>query len=250
MIFCSAVLVLWACKKNDPISPTASPAGMAYIKIAEFSPNFRQVVNGRDSFNVYVNGAKLNGTFLTYGGFFPSTTDLYAAVPAGAQSIRVTINGINAPDSGTLATITKTLAANSYYSFLLTDSLLTANESKQIFVQDNFVRTDTSHYTIRFVNAVLNDTAGKNVDIYSTRLAANMFTNQAPGTATAFISVPYTLVSDTLIARRPGTTFELARYTTVSVPLARERAYTLIYKGTPGSTTGTKGRSLVTYTNQ
>jgi hypothetical protein len=252
LIILSCVIgLIWSCKeKLELVSPTSSPDGLAYIKIAQFSPNFRQVFNNRDSFNIYANAVKLNGTFLTYGSFFPSAANLYAAVPAGTTALRITLNGVTTPDSLTLATVTKDLTAGAYYSFILTDSVLKTTESRQIFLQDNFARTDTNHFTIRFVHAVLNDTLGKNVDIYSLRLAANIFTNIAPGTTTPFISEPYNFISDTLIVRRAGIAFELARLSTVALPIGRERAYTLIYKGNAANTTAPKGRSLVYYANQ
>lgn len=239
-------------KKLDLVAPTTSPDGYAFIKFSQFSPNFRQVTNnGRDSINVYVNGFKMNGVFMTYGSIFPTATNLYASVPAGApQTIRLTVNGVTTPDSVTLATYTKTLVAGSYYSFIFTDSLLTTNESKQIFVQDNFVISDTTHFTMRIVHGILNDTLGKNIDVYSTRQAANMFTNVSPGTVSAFVIQPYNFIADTLIVRRAGGTFELARLSTASIPLNRQRAYTLMYKGIPNTTTGAKGRSLVTFANQ
>ncbi len=242
---------LWSCnEKIKLVSPTSSPDGLAYIKIGQYAPNFRTVFGNRDSVNVYSNGVKLNGTFLTYGSIFPSSTDLYAAVPAGTQALRVTVNGVTTPDSITLFTVTKNLTAGSYYSLMLTDSVLTTNEAKQIFVQDNFVISDTSHFTVRFVHAVLNDSLGKNIDVYSTRLASNIFSNIAPGTTTPFISEPYNLIPDTLIVRRAGINFELARISSVATPIQRQRAYTLIYKGNAANTTAPKGRSLSYFTNQ
>jgi Domain of unknown function (DUF4397) len=239
----------WSCsKKLDLTATTQGVDGSAYIKIAQYSPGFRQVFNNRDSINIYVNGNKLNGTFLTYGSFFPSTTNLYAAVPPGAQSIRLTVNGVTTPDSVTLATFTKTLAAGSYYSFLINDSMLSTNEAKQIFVQDIFTRTDTLHYTVRFAHTILNDTTGKNVDVYSSRLGANMFSNISPGTVTSFATEPYTFVNDTLIIRRAGGLFELARFN--AAVFARERAFTVVYKGQPIVTGATKPRSVSIYANQ
>ena len=100
------------------------------------------------------------------------------------------------------------------------------------------------------IHAVLNDTLGKNVDVYSTRLNANIFSNIAPGTTTAFVSEPYNFVSDTIIVKRAGINFELARISTVATPIQRQRAYTLIYKGNAANTTAPKGRSLSYFTNQ
>ncbi|MEO6547789.1 MAG: hypothetical protein ABIN94_07305 [Ferruginibacter sp.] len=253
------ICLVWSCSKDiDHVAPTSSPEGFAYIKIGHFAPNFGTILNGKDSFNVYVGGTtqapgtKLNGAFLTYGSIFPSTTNLYAAVPAGTQFIRITVNGIangvTIPDSLTLKSFTKTLTAGSYYSLIFTDSLLSANESKQIFVQDNFAIADTMHYSIRFVHAIVNDTLGQNVDVYSTRLGANIFTNVSPGAVTAFTAEPYNIVADTFIVRRTGIPFELARLN--AAILARQRAITLVYKGQPATTTGTKARSLVLFNNQ
>ncbi len=247
---CCMTLLVWSCsKKDDATAPTTSPNGNAFIKISQYAPNFRQTFNNRDSFNIYINNVKVNGTFLTYGSVYPSVADLYAAVPAGAAAIKISIVGVNSLDSVVVSTINKTLTAGNYYSFIITDSVLNTNESKQIFLQDNFVRSDTSHFTVRFVHAILNDTTGKNVDVYSTRLASNVFSNISPGTVTPFISEPYNLISDTLIVRRAGSPFELARISTVATAINRERAYTLVYKGTPLAA-GNKPRSLVYFANQ
>ena len=247
-------IVLWSCHdKLELVAPTSGTDGQAFIKFAQVSPSFRQVLNNRDSFNIYVNGAKLNGSFLTYGSIFPSTSNLYAAVPAGTIAIRITVNGVATPDSITLATFTKTMTAGSYYSFMISDSLLNSADAKQIFVEDKFAITDTTHYTVRFAHTILNDTLGKNVDVYSMRLAANMFSNISPGTITPFASEPYSLLADTIIVRRAGTNFELTRYATNNatngILFARQRAYTLLYKGTSG-TTGTKPRTLSNIVNQ
>lgn len=249
ILFTCAIGLMWSCnKKLDLVAPVSGSGGLAYLKIADFSTSFRQVLNGSDSFNVYVNGIKVNGAFLTYNSIFPTITNLYTGVPAGPQAIRITVNGKLTPDSITLASFNKTLTAGNYYSFILTDSLLKSDESKQIFVQDNFTISDTNHFTLRFIHAILNDSLGKNIDIYSTRSAANIFNNIAPGTATAFTTLPYTLANDTLIVRRPGFLYPLAILNTVV--FARQRAYTLVYKGQPGTTTAPKGRAIITYTNQ
>ena len=251
LICASAIAIFWSCnKKLDLVAPTTPAAGLAYIKIAHFSPSLRQIFNKSDSFNLYVNGTKINGSFVTFGSIFPSVTDLYAAVPAGGVSVRLTTNGIVNPDSLTIFTVNKSLNANSYYSLIITDSLLSLNPAEQIFVQDNFIIADTLHYTMRFVHAIVNDTAGTAVDIYSQRNATNIFKGITPATTTGFVSFNYTLVADTLIIRRAGTLFELARLSTVTSPLARQRAYTLVYKGQAGTTSGTKARSLVLFTNQ
>lgn len=240
--------LIWSCsKKIENIALVTPTDGYAFIKFGQYSPNFRTIVNGRDSFNIYVNEKKINGAFLTFNSIFPGTSNLYAAVPAGIQTIRMTVNGVNTPDSVSLFAYSKNLVAGKYYSLFVTDSMTSLIESKQMFLTDNFARTDTLHYTIRLVHTIFNDLGG-NIDIYSNRLAANMFSNISPGTTTSFASQPYTLALDTLILRRAGTLTELARLN--GAVLARERAYTLVYKGNASATTGTKARALSLFFNQ
>ncbi len=242
--------LLWSCKKDLKLaSPVSGTDGFAFLKIIDASPNFRQIFKGSDSFNVYVNGVKINGSQLTYNSIFPSTTNLYAAVPAGPQSIRISVNGKINPDSITLASFNKTLTPDSYYSFILTDEAMTANESRQMFIQDKFALTDTSSYTLRFVNAVLNDPTG--VDVYSFRSSSIIFTNISPATATNFIKLPYSLLTDTLSVRPTGTQTEITRINISNGgtnDFRRGRPYTILYKGQFGIT-GTKGRSLTLYAN-
>src|SRR5258705_311885 len=83
LILSCTIGLIWSCsKKIDLVSPTTSPDGFAFIKIAQFSPNFRQAFNNRDSFNISVNNIKLNGSLLTYGSIYPVAANLYAAIPA------------------------------------------------------------------------------------------------------------------------------------------------------------------------
>lgn len=237
--------LLWSCNKKTPLRAVYDyTTGMSFIKVVHAAPSFRQVTGAyRDSFNVYVGDGKVNATFLTYNSQFPSA-NAYFAVPAGQQTIRLALQGVLTPDSATLATFTKTLEPNAYYSFIVTDSVLKNNEAKQIFTKDVFAPTDTAHVTVRFVNAVLDDAA--NVDVYSKLYATNILTNVAPGTSTPFGQFSYTTATDSLIVRRAGTTTELAR---LGPALARTRAYTVVYKGQASVTTGTRARSLIQYTN-
>ncbi len=241
--------LLWSCEKElELASPVSGTEGLAFLKIIDASPNFRQVFKGSDSFNVYVNGAKINGSQLSYNSIFPSTSNLYVGVPAGPQSIRISVNGKVTPDSITLASFNKTLAPNSYYSFIITDEAMTANESRQMFIQDNFALSDTNNYSLRFVNAVLNDPTA--VDVYSFRSSSIIFKNIAPATATNFITLPYSLLSDTISVRPTGTQTEIARIAISNGgtnDFRRGRPYTILYKGQFGNTV--KPRSLIFYAN-
>src|SRR5437870_5357259 len=125
IIGCTIVMAtFFSCEKDkELLAVTTNPNGLAFLKILDYAPSFRAATLGRDSFNVYVNGAKVNGSFLTYNSIFPGTTNPYLAVPAGPQSIRITVNGVLTPDSITLISLNKTLLSNAYYSFIITDSV-------------------------------------------------------------------------------------------------------------------------------
>ena len=241
--------IFWSCEKDlTYVSPATTTDGLAFVKFVHASPNFRQVYKGADSFNIYVNGVKINGGQLTYGNVFPTATNLYAAVPAGPQSIRVTVNGKITPDSITLISLNKTLEAGAYYSFVLTDEALTTNESRQMWIRDQFALNDTNNYTLRFVHAVLSDPAA--VDVYSFRKAKNLFTNITPGSATPFITLAYTILPDTFYIRPTGTLTDIVKIAIVNgstTAANRMRAYTLLYRGLLGSTT--KPRTLTYFAN-
>jgi hypothetical protein len=96
---------------------------------------------------------------------------------------------------------------------------------------------------------ILNDTAGKKVDVYSFRQAANIFSGFSPGAVTDYL--PFTtgfFTLDTISIRRTGTGFELARIN--GITYGKNRLYTILFKGNPGSTSGTKGRSALIYNNR
>jgi len=250
LLFACTIGLLWSCKKGemDLVNKVSTTEGLAFIKIIHAAPNFRQIYKGADSFNVYVNGAKINGTFLTYNALFPTATNLYVAVPSGAQSIRVSVNGTTTPDSITLGSLNKTLEVGSYYSLVITDEVFTGNESRQMWIKDNFALTDTNNYTVRFIHAVLNDPGA--VDVYSFQKGKNIFNNITPTTATPFVSLPYTILTDTFYVRTAGTQTDIAKITLANgstTALNRGRAYTLLYKGQFGNLT--KPRSLTLFAN-
>ena len=98
---------------------------------------------------------------------------------------------------------------------------------------------------LRFVHAILNDTAGKTVDLYSVKNAANIYENVGATAATGFEKKPQ-YSNDTLIVRRAGTNFELARINGLST--LPGRSYSLVYRGNGKVTTSTaKPRGLVVY---
>jgi hypothetical protein len=243
------ITAFYACDKDYEMkASTADLSGKAYIRFVHAAPNFRAVTGQRDSFNIYVNGRRLNSPFLTYASVFPvATTSSYIAVYAGAKSYRLSVAGVNNPDSITVFTTPlDTLMRDMKRTIIITDTVTAA--AGIIYTNDLYSQPAVGYYNLRFMNMVLNDTAGKTVDIYSTRRNANIGTNLPPRAITAFGAFPSAAgLNDTLFVRRSGTTFNLA---TLAYLPASQRTYTLIYRGNGTVTTGTKARTLAVITNE
>lgn len=254
----AALVGFFSCKRDMALkNPTMSPSGTALIRIIDVSPNLDSILKGSaDTFNVLFNGVKLTGYTLgtnpamTFNATYPfgGTNNGYASVPAGAQEIKF-VRGFNTLDSVVLATFHKTLLPDTYYSFIVTDSVNSGRDSSKMFVKDSLFSLTAGFFNLRFVHAAWNDTA--NIDVWSSRNNKNIFANIKPGTITAFSTYAYnTQLSDTLFVRRTGTLTGLD--TLVSVNFSNQRSYTLIYKGNALSNKNTdpKRRHLINYINQ
>ncbi|MCW3073962.1 MAG: hypothetical protein JWP69_1031 [Flaviaesturariibacter sp.] len=259
-------LLLASCDKEPYKVIEDQPADNdAFVRIVHAAPSFRAIFNNRDSFNVYTSVNKLTSPFLTYGSVFPgATTNNYVNVPATSgtnplntgTSFRFSVQGTNQADSVNLYTFYKNLIPGRRYSLIITDSILNANETKQMLIPDDYVQPTPGLFGIRFVHAVANDTAGRTVDVFSAKAKANIFTNVPILSATGFAYLPTNLTTDTLIIRRAGVTnWELARFPPLGQPAItpivylNQRVYTFIYRGDTKLTSGTKARGLMSYVN-
>lgn len=261
------VLAFTACKKKydwvaqqDMMDNTK-----AYFKFVHASPSFRLIHGTQDTFHVYVNNKKITSAPLSFNGMWPyavnaSTTNItatYTMVEAGANTIRLAIPGKTTPDSATAFTITKDLEAGSRYTFLLTDSAKMDRDSSKIFVGDGLgeVAPLTGYINLRLIHAVMNDTAGMTINLFSYARNANVMTNIKPGTTTLFSRLTYNPgVPDTFYVRRNNATANvLAKIpfnaANVSSGSLDQRTFTLYYKGDGTLATGTKGRALGAYIN-
>ena len=255
IIFGALVLVLGlaACNKEttyiaDPVSSRLD----AFIKFLHVSPSLATITGQADNVtllnldlksNTY---SKITGTPLAYERYFPTTTNVYAAVTAGLKTIKFSLAAISQKDSLELFLKQVQADAGKYYSFIITDSIKSASLSKAMFLQDDLLTLGASQIGMRFVHAIWNDTAAKNVDIFSVRNNATIFSGRSAGSASTFAPLNYFTTSDTLIVRRAGTTFALATLNSASFTPGRN--YTLVYKGNGAVTTTTaKPRSLFIY---
>jgi hypothetical protein len=251
-----SLFIFGGCVKYTRNLQTAEIESKAFLKVIHAAPGFTQVFNSPDNFNVLVGGigSQRIAAAMTYNSAFPVNTtnvDTYAAVPSGAQDIRLVMKGTVNIDSATIAAFPKNLEAGKYYTLVITDSLTTPPAASKIFSEDNFSWPNTGVYSLRFIHAVMNDTTGKSVDVYSARKGGNVFTNVAPGTVLNFADQTHSNVPDTLIIRRSGVTaWDLARIN--GITFSNRRVYTVLYKGntTITASTNARARSVVVYNNR
>lgn len=266
---------IFACKKSFIINTPYQilDSSMAYLKIVHASPFFRQATGAQDTFNIFMGNIRLNNTpFLTYNGIFPNAvnptssniTNTYMVVPAGLQQFHFSIPGVINQDSVQLFSFSKNLNPGCFYTMLITDSVLSKRDSSKIFIQDIFTTPLQGNISLRFIHAVLNDTVGKTVDVFSYARNATILTKITPDSATAFQTLGYnTGVIDTFYVTRslatgqPSNTPLANRTILAKLPFATnltgaspQRVFTLYYKGDANTTTGKKPRTLSSYINQ
>lgn len=188
---------------------------------------------------VYADNVALNGATIAYGGVFPALSPSYASLPAGNRAMRI---------SDTLATSTQpvmnfnaNLEAGSYYT-VIAYGLSTAPKQKVSIDLISSIPDTTAR--LRFANFAYSATAIPNIDIFSIKRQANIFTNVPAETMTGFI--PFASAqSDTLFVRATGTKTNLTQLNGLS-PLAK-RSYTVIFRGTYTVTSGATARTLASF---
>jgi len=242
-----------SCKREYPVAAGyTGVSSAAFIKIIHASPNFRAIFHVPDSLNVYTGATKINGPLLKYGGAFPTNggNGGYLAVDPGNQSIRLTVSTASAPDS-TVVSLTKTLVAGAYYTLVITDSIQSMRDSSKIWVQDSYPKPTlgAGYLYLRFVHAVMDDSAGTTVDLYSQRTNLVLFANIKIDSITPFTSFPSIAGGvDTLYVRRSGTTAILAKLNTVTA--GDQQFYTALYAGDTALSPAAKTRALSFYRNK
>lgn len=257
------IAITWfaiSCKRElEPRASYETPTGTAYLRIVHAAPYFRNIFNVSDSFNVLVGGTKVSASitgsnpYMTYNSIFPNVSTLngYVSVPAGEQEIKLSAGVLN-PDSLTIKRFTKVLAPDTYYTFMITDSINSSRDAAQMFVRDSLTTPITGYYGLRFIHAVLQDSVAPSqklvdsINVFSSRYNRNIYTNVTPGTITTFSQFSYdAALEDTLFVRRVRSAVNLA---TLNWKPASQRTYTLYFKGdgTISDSKNTKARSLAT----
>ena len=209
---------------------------------------FVQVYNGTLSSArnyIYVDGTPVNGAQLVYGATFPSTPSNFA-IASGTRAflIRDTSSTILVQPAMSFGEI---LAGNNYYTIFMYD---TVTNPQHKTVLNNIIIPDDTTSRIRFANFIFTKTAVPNVDLFSVRRNANVFTNVQITDVTNYIPHPSsskTVENDTLRVFETGTANLLATLNGF-VPV-RKRSYTLIFRGRYQSTSGTPIRTLSSFSS-
>jgi hypothetical protein len=246
------IILFSACKKEiKNVLPTDvfNTNTSSFVRVVHAAPSIRTLFNSKDSFNVFYADGKMNGAFLTYGSVFPSTT--YAGIFPGTISFSLRDNNPAVAAPPILHAFTQQIEPQAYHSLIITDSIRSSNTARQMFIRDNFTTPQAGTFGIRFVHTVWNDTAGRTIDVYSQVMKQNIFNNLAPGAVTDFRYLILPPTTDTLIVRRSGTSFELARLQNFSY--GNTRVSTYIYRGNgntpPSGAASARPRGIISYFN-
>jgi hypothetical protein len=193
---------------------------------------------------VYVDGNPVTGALLAYGSTFPSTPSNFA-ITSGLRAflIRDTSGTSTQPPMS----FAESFEANQNYTIFMYDSSTTP---KQKTVKNDILFPGDTTSRIRFANFIFSKTAVPNVDLFSVKRNANVFTNVNITDVTNYVPHPSsskTVENDTLYVRETGTANLLA--TLNGFAPVRKRSYTLVFRGRYQSTSGTVVRTLSSFSS-
>ncbi len=263
IIICSAIALIIAnmisCKKHDNIADnnkwvyldSANTSNIRAIHI--FAGNTPQLptaaVNTGPQVFIYANGAKLNGTALSYGGFWPAPNVYANLTQTGSVRFDVVMARLNfnvvpnvpAPIIGdTLLTTTAQLDKGKYYSLYFGDSI---GGPYKLEVKEDILATPAyQKYKLRLANWSMNQS--DTFDVFSKRENTTLINNITIKQISNWIELPLPIISDTLEVRKKNTTVPYVSLNGFS-PTGL-RMYTLLARGKNGVTGKTNAAVLLT----
>jgi len=253
------ILLLAGCKKNllDKNEYWNFEPNNAYVKLIHaynsLYPSTATPANGA-AVDYFINGTRVSGVNAAgagtaYSGIFPTTSGQYISVPAGTVSIKTVMTRTTGTPLATdvISDGSYTLAAGSYYSAFLVDTLPFpgASNPTMVVLPDDAARAKAGYFKMRFAHMIpTTDT----LEIFSKNSQTVMLGNITYKKATDFIELPLLSRNDTIQLRKKGTTAILAEQRPF-LPVT-EKVYTFICRGIYTATNGTRARTLTTYGNQ
>lgn len=232
--FAIVATVLFACKKEVEIylPEQTDLSSKAFVKV------YNSVINTTRNY-VYIDDVPVTGAGLAYGALFPSVSH-YSAIDAGNRAVVI---------KDTLKTSTQkpisfstTFDAGANYTIFTYD---TVTNTKYLAVKDNIEEPADTTSRLRLANLIFSTSTVPNIDIYSVKRKANIFTNVGTAQVTDFIAFSSGL-PDTLFVRATGTTTNLAQLNALTP--TQKRSYTIVFRGRYANTTGTMARTLSSFT--
>ena len=230
----ASMIMLAACEKEykSILTEETNLGNTAFVKF------HNAIINSNRTY-IYSDMVPLNGATIAYGGLFPSLSPSYTALAAGTRAIA--IRDTLAPSTQYPISFNAPMTAGTFYTIFAYDSL---NAPKYKVIQDNIQVFNDTAARVRFANFPFSTTAIPNVDIFSQKQQANVFTNISTAAVTDFISFRAN-ISDTLYVRPTGTTNNLTQLN--GLVATAKRNYTVIFRGSYRSTTGTAARTLTSF---
>ncbi len=228
------MIMLAACEKEykSILTEETKLDNMAYVKF------HNAIINSNRTY-IYSDLVPLNGATIAYGGLFPALSPSYAALAAGTRNIA--IRDTLVPSTQYPISFSAPMIGGNYYTIFAYDSL---NAPKFRLIQDNIQVFNDTAARIRFANFPFSTAAIPNVDIFSQKQQANIFSNISTAAVTDFIMFRAN-ISDTLYVRPTGTTDNLTQLN--GLVASAKRNYTLIFRGSYRSTSGAAARTLTTF---
>jgi len=232
--FAIVATILFACKKDVEIylPEQTDLSSKAFVKV------YNSVINTTRNY-VYIDDVPVTGAGLAYGALFPSVSH-YSAIDAGNRAVII---------KDTLKTSTQkpisfstTFDAGASYTIFTYD---TVTNTKYLAVKDNIEEPSDTTSRLRLANLIFSTSTVPNIDIYSVKRKANIFTNVGTAQVTDFIAFSSGL-PDTLFVRATGTTTNLAQLNALTP--TQKRSYTIVFRGRYANTTGTMARTLSSFT--
>ena len=172
---------------------------------------------------ITMDANRVNVPGMAYASFFPASPNTSFGVPAGLRAFNI-IDTLLTTTQPPL-TFAENFSAGNFYTIFLYDTL---NAIKQKTVLTNIVVPDDTTARLRFANFIYSPNAIPNVDVFSYRRNANVWTNVPAKEVTEYI--PYQSgVVDTFYVRETGTMTQLAKSAVGS--FTAKRSYTAIFRG-------------------
>lgn len=238
------MVVLSACEKNISVPLNEQKLANSYMKV-------HIATVGALRNYLFINERQINGSALASGGTFPLTglgtafdeNNLFGIQLGQLSPIaqRISIRDTSSTATQPVTNFVTNLEPNSQYTLFLTDSV---NRPGVKFVKDNVEKVQDTTARIRFANLPFSTVAIPNIDLFSTKANANIFTNIPVNEVTAFRPFASAL-NDTLQVRATGTLLNLASFN--GIVATQKRSYTIVFRGSYRNPTGRFLSSFLTF---